>query len=148
MLQKFENELKFLVGYLHLAEDIMKKNDDIYSCRKILHKAEKFLENEPLNVENYLRLVQSILKLTGDENWVQNILVFVLKNKVNLLVESEMLAKVIYDLLPNKQFSLELIRSYLIDKLTATEDPNAIIKIIKIYFIYKQVDDRIINKFS
>lgn len=144
-LQKYENELKFIVDYLKLAEDIMLKLDDIYYCRKILQKAEKYLENQPLNIENYLRLVQSILRHTGDANWVQNILVFVLRNKVNLLVEFEMLAKVIYEVIPDKQFSLELIRLYLIEKLNKTDDPNVTLKAIKIYLIYNQIDDKIIN---
>lgn len=144
-LQKYENELKFLFDYLKLAEEIMLKLDDIYYCRKILQKAEKYLESQPLNIENYFRLAQSILKYTGDVNWVQNIIFFVLKNKVNFLVEFEMLAKVIYNLLPDKQFALESIRSYLIGKLSETKNPNIILKIVKIYLIYHQIDEMIIN---
>ncbi|MGQ9818348.1 MAG: hypothetical protein ACUVQ1_00245 [Candidatus Kapaibacteriales bacterium] len=143
-LQNFENELKFLVDYLNLADEIMVKLDDIYYCKKILQKAEKFLEHQPLSIENYLKLAQSILKHTNDIHWVKNIFVFILRSKINLLPEFEMFAKVIYDLIPEKEFSLELISSYLKSKLNETKDPNVILKIVKIYLIYQQVDNEII----
>lgn len=135
-LLKLEQDLKFFVDYLNLADEIMVKLDDVYYCRKILQKAEKFLQNQPLNIDNYAKLAKYILKYAKDEKWVRDLFEFVFKNKIHFMNESEYLIEKFSDILPEKQYLLNIFQRFLFDKIASTKRPDEVLKIAKILFKY------------
>lgn len=102
-LLKLEKDAKYLKDYLGLVDKVMEELDDVYYAKKLLNKAIDLLDNQYLNIENYYKLCQSILKTTKDTDWVENILNSLYHNKILFISDLNQLLHYVQILLPDKE---------------------------------------------
>lgn len=143
--QKQENELKFFLNYLKLADNIMIELNDIDYCRKILKKAESYLLNQPLNLDNYSQLARSIIKHTSDENWVRELFLNLLNNKIKFIFELDYLCETFLEIISDKHFVLTQIELFLKEFLKQKLNPNDLLKLAKVAFKYNILNNEILQ---
>ncbi|MFN3780715.1 MAG: hypothetical protein ACK4SO_00905, partial [Candidatus Kapaibacteriota bacterium] len=136
-LQKLEKEAKYLNDYLILVDKIFVEVDDQYYAKKILKKAKALLDSQYLNIENYFKLCESILKHYRDFNWVTSILNEVYKLKIKFINELDLFLQQIEKLFDDKETSKNLIETYLNSWKIKVNDIESAIRFSKVMARYK-----------
>ncbi len=143
--RKIESDAKYLQDYLNLAERVVGEIDDAHYCRNLLSKAEKFLDTQFLNVENYFKLAKAILKLTADTNWA--ILVFdnLYWKRIVFINDLLLFCKLVMGALADKEMARELCEKYINNWKNKVENPTDALKIAKIMVEFDFVGKDIVS---
>ncbi len=130
--QKMENEAKYLQDYLKLAEIVMKEIDDIYYCRKLLSKAEKLLNSQFVNVDNYSKLAKAIVGLTKDTDWAVRLFDNLYSNRIVFLNDLSLLCRAVEQVFEDKEIAKDLQEKYLNNSKNQVKSPSDALKLAKI----------------
>ncbi len=133
---KIESNLKFAVDYISLAKRIVEEVNDKHYCRKILVKAEKFIESRPLDLESYAKLCLSILATLNDEAWVVSIFNNVYNNRLRFINELKTFCDYVMKIVKDKEKGRNLVEQYVNNWRKRVVTADDALKYAKVCFDY------------
>jgi tetratricopeptide (TPR) repeat protein len=142
--QKIENEAKYLQDYLKLAQMVMKEIDDIYYCRKLLSKAEKLLNSQFLNVDNYSKLAKAIIELTADIGWAILLFDNLYSNRIVFLNDLLQLCRAVGQVFEDKEIANGLQEKYINNSRNKISNSSDALKLAKIMVEFNSDDEDIV----
>ncbi len=111
--QKREELSKTFKDLRLIVEDMMDELNDKYYAQKLLKKSEKILDGLQFNIDNYRKLIDSIVKYLQDFDWVEKIIRYLLENKVKFFFDYYGLAHLAKDVLTKGAKGTELANEIL-----------------------------------
>jgi tetratricopeptide (TPR) repeat protein len=111
--QKRENVAKTFKELREIVEEMMAELDDKYYAQKLLGAGQDILDNGQLNVDNYKKLIQSVIKYLNDDEWIKDILDDLIKNKVKFFFDYCAVCRLAVEEMPDKQEGKKLAETYL-----------------------------------
>lgn len=142
--QKIENDAKYLHDYLKLAETVIREIDDVHYCRKLLSKAEKLLNSQFVNVDNYSKLAKAIVGLTKDTDWAVVLFDNLCSNRIVFLNDLLLVCRAVEQVFEDKEIANGLQEKYLNNSKNKVKTASDALKLAKIMIEFNLTDEDVV----